>query len=121
MVECKLTFFVYPISKTYLDCIEASPTLNLVNDYFRFVIESFEVINTSASHIYHSALFLSPKTSIVRSLYEQYGRPLVRVVQVYQPHGNQPLQPPTPMARSPQLPGHHVAGSSRSPSFFPQR
>lgn len=81
MVECMLTFFVYPMSKTYLDCIEASPTLNLVNDYFRFVIESFEVINTSASHIYHSALFLSPKTSIVRSLYEQYGRPLVRVVQ----------------------------------------
>ena len=34
----------------------------------------------SAPHIYHSGLFLSPQTLAVRSLYEQYTRPLVRVV-----------------------------------------
>ena len=34
----------------------------------------------SAPHIYHSALSLSPQTSIVRDLYKQYARPLARVV-----------------------------------------
>ena len=61
--------------------IQPSPTLDLVNDYFRFVIAFFEVINTSAPHIYHSALPLSPRTSIVRELYKSYARPLARVVQ----------------------------------------
>ena len=41
----------------------------------------FEVISTSAPHIYRSALPLSPRTSIVRELYKPYARPLVRVVQ----------------------------------------
>ena len=41
----------------------------------------YEVISTSASHIYHSALPLSPKKSIVWELYEQYAHPLVRIVQ----------------------------------------
>ena len=40
----------------------------------------FEIINKSALHIYHSALPLSPQTSIVRRLYEPHTRPLVRVV-----------------------------------------
>lgn len=35
----------------------------------------------SAPHIYHSALPLSPKTSIVWGLYKKYAHPLVRVVQ----------------------------------------
>ena len=34
----------------------------------------------SAPHIYHSALPLSPQTSIIRELYKQYTRPLARVV-----------------------------------------
>jgi len=38
------------------------------------------VISASAPHIYHSALLLSPQTSVVRKLYESYTRPLVRVV-----------------------------------------
>jgi len=58
---------------------KASPTLDLVNDYFRFVTGFFEGINTSAPHIYHSALPQSPRTSIVRRLYERYAHPLVRV------------------------------------------
>ena len=66
-------------SDIHLDWIQVSPTLDLVRDYFRFLIAFFEVISTSAPHIYHSALPLSPRTSIVRELYKQYARPLTRV------------------------------------------
>ena len=59
----------------------ASQTVDLVNEFFRFVIASFEVINTSAPHIYHSALPLSPRTSTIHKLYEPYARPLARVIQ----------------------------------------
>jgi len=52
-----------------------------VNDFFHFVVAFFEVISTSAPHIYHSTLLLSPRTSSVRKLYEPYAFPLVRVVQ----------------------------------------
>ncbi|KAF8488885.1 hypothetical protein F5888DRAFT_1809332 [Russula emetica] len=51
----------------------ASPTLDLVNDYFRFVTGFFEIISTSAPHIYHSALPQSPRTSIVRRLFIALG------------------------------------------------
>ncbi|KAF9790924.1 hypothetical protein BJ322DRAFT_1208238 [Thelephora terrestris] len=61
--------------------LNASPTLNLVNDCFRFVVAFFEVIDTSAPHIYHSALLLSPQTSIAHDLYKQYCCPFVRVLQ----------------------------------------
>ena len=57
-----------------------SPTLDLVRDYFHFITTFFEVINISAPHIYHSALPLSPKTSIVHKLYKQYACPFARVV-----------------------------------------
>ncbi|KAF9643733.1 hypothetical protein BDM02DRAFT_1359722 [Thelephora ganbajun] len=60
--------------------LEASPTLDLVNDCFRFVMGFFEVISTSSPHIYHSALPLCPRKSIVRSLYELHARPLARIV-----------------------------------------
>ena len=68
-------------SRVYSDWIQESPTLDLVNDFSRFVIGSFEVISISAPHIYHSALPLSPRTSTVRKLYEPYAYPLARVVQ----------------------------------------
>ena len=57
-----------------------SPTLNLVRDYIRFVIAFFEIINTSAPHIYHSALPLSPRTSITHEMYKNHPSPLARVV-----------------------------------------
>ena len=66
--------------RTNEGCLQASPTLDLVNDCFRFVTGFFEVIKESAPHIYHSALPLSPRTSIVRRLYEQHADPLARVV-----------------------------------------
>ena len=45
------------------------------------MIGFFDVICMSAPHIYHSALPLSPKMSIVHRLYEKYANPFVRVVQ----------------------------------------
>jgi len=43
--------------------------LKVAMDYFRFVTTFFEPIGISATHIYHSALELSPLSSIVRRLY----------------------------------------------------
>ena len=60
--------------------MQVSPTIDLVRDYSRFVISFFEVISASAPHIYHSALLLSPQTSITRRLYKQYVSPFARVV-----------------------------------------
>ena len=60
--------------------MQVSPTIDLVRDYSRFVISFFEVISASAPHIYHSALLLSPQTSITRRLYKQYAYPFARVV-----------------------------------------
>ena len=48
--------------------------LKTARDYFQFVTNFFEVIKASATHIYHSALELSPLSSIVRKLY-YYQRP----------------------------------------------
>ncbi|KAF9642638.1 WD40 repeat-like protein [Thelephora ganbajun] len=60
--------------------LEVSPTLDLVIDCLRFVMGFFGIISTSCPHIYHSALPLCPRNSIVRSLYEPHARPLARVV-----------------------------------------
>jgi len=43
--------------------------LNITRDFYYFVTTFFEVISVSATHIYHSALELSPLSSIVRELY----------------------------------------------------
>ena len=51
-----------------------------MRDHLRFVIAFLEAATISAPHIYHSGLFLSPQVLAVRPLYEQYARPLVRVV-----------------------------------------
>ena len=59
---------------------QASPTLDLVNDCFQFVTSFFEVINASVSHIYHSAVPLSPRASLVWRLYAPHANPLVRPV-----------------------------------------
>jgi len=54
--------------------------LDTAKDYFRFVTRFFEVIKVSATHIYHSALELSPTSSIVRKLY--YDRRVTRLPKV---------------------------------------
>jgi WD40 repeat protein len=61
--------------------IQESPTLELVIDCSRFAIQHFEVISASSPHIYHSALVLTPRESIVRQLYKLHAQPFVRVVQ----------------------------------------
>ena len=43
--------------------------LTIARDYFQFTTNFFEVINASAPHIYHSALELTPLSSIVRKNY----------------------------------------------------
>jgi len=55
--------------------------LDTARDYFHFATTFFEVIDVSATHIYHSALELSPLSSIVRGFYcYQRPRPSPRVV-----------------------------------------
>ena len=55
--------------------------LNTVRDCFYFVTKFFEPIKVSATHIYHSALELSPPSSIIRRLYyHQRHNPSPRVV-----------------------------------------
>ena len=43
--------------------------LSIAQDYFQFIAGFLEVIDVSATHIYHSALELSPLSSIVRKFY----------------------------------------------------
>ena len=50
-------------------------------DYFQFATNFFEVVDISATHIYHSALELSPLSSIVRRFYySQRPHPSPRVM-----------------------------------------
>ena len=60
--------------------IQESPALDLATDCSRFVTQYFEIIDTSSTHIYHSALVLTPRTSIVWKLYKSYAQPPVRIV-----------------------------------------
>ena len=52
----------------------------LADDCFRFVTGYFEIIKTSAPHIYHSALASAPQESLIRKLYQSHDRPLTRVI-----------------------------------------
>jgi len=54
--------------------------LDTTGDCLRFVTEFFEVISQSAPHIYHSALLLVPRSSIVWRLYNQQVHSVARVV-----------------------------------------
>ena len=55
--------------------------LDIAQDYFQFATNFCEVIEVSATHIYHSALELSPLSSIVRKFYySQQPHLLPRVV-----------------------------------------
>lgn len=50
---------------------DVSSLLDTTIDCFRFVTEFFDVIRQSGPHIYHSALLLAPRSSIIRNLYSQ--------------------------------------------------
>ena len=61
--------------------VNVNPLLNTTADCLRFVTEFFDVISQSAPHIYHSALLLAPRSSVVRKLYGHLTcSPAVRVV-----------------------------------------
>ena len=60
--------------------MQESPTLDLANDCSRFVAQHFEIISASSPHIYHSALVLTPRESIVWKIYQLYAQPFMRVV-----------------------------------------
>ena len=81
MARGELNFLVQNALYEFTDLNQESPTLDLANDCFRFVTGFFEMISTSAPHIYHSALLLSPPTSVVQNLYGPQAIPLARVVQ----------------------------------------
>ena len=69
------------LTEAYSNWVQESPILDLVNDCFKFVTTFFEVISESAPHICHSALPLSPHTSIVQEQYKQYAQPFTRIFQ----------------------------------------
>jgi len=71
---------IWCLTPIYPDKTQEPPILDLVNECSRFVTGFFNIISASAPHIYHSALVLTPKTSIVRKLYEAHVHPFVRVV-----------------------------------------
>ncbi|KAF9643641.1 hypothetical protein BDM02DRAFT_3191378 [Thelephora ganbajun] len=60
--------------------LEVSATRELAKDCSRFATEFLGVIDESAPHIYHSALPVSPQTSMVRKLYGRHANPLTRIV-----------------------------------------
>jgi hypothetical protein len=60
--------------------VEDNQLLDIARDYLQFVTNFFEVIDVSATHIYHSALELSPLSSIIRQLYYSQRPLLPRVV-----------------------------------------
>ena len=68
------------LTKSYSDRIQESPTLDLVNDCYRFVTGYFEIISASSPHIYHTALVVGPKNSIVQKLYKSHSHPFTRIV-----------------------------------------
>ena len=80
MDRCMLYFIACVFPETHWGWNQAQRTLDLVRECSRFVSAFFDVINLSAPHIYHSALSLSPSTSVIRRLYKQYAMPLARVV-----------------------------------------
>ena len=51
---------------------DVNPLLDTAGDYFRFVTEFFEIISRSGTHIYHSAIQLAPRSSIIRKLYNEH-------------------------------------------------
>ena len=71
---------------------EDQELLDTARDFFQFVTRFFEVIKASAPHIYHSALELSPKSSIIQKHYhhQHFQDPKPRVLYGASNSWNQP-------------------------------
>lgn len=57
--------------------IQESPTLDLANDCSSFVTQHFKIIDASSLDIYHSALMLTPRESMVQNLYGSHAQPFI--------------------------------------------
>lgn len=64
----EILWFCLVSNSSYL--MQESFALDLTNDCSRFVTQYFGIISISAPHIYHSALVLTPRKSIVQELYK---------------------------------------------------
>ena len=78
-----LRFLLYCLVVTWENQVARdSQLLDTARDCFHFVTKFYEPINVSATHIYHSALELSPVLSIVRKLYYDRCHGVTRVPRV---------------------------------------
>jgi hypothetical protein len=79
---CLVFFAAGPYTKIYHNQVaQDKELLDIARDCSHFMTKFFEPINVSATHIYHSALELSPLSSNIRRLYyHQRLIPLPRVV-----------------------------------------
>jgi len=74
--------------KCYVDCslrpvlmfVQAGVLCKWTNDSQQFLLEHFDVINNSPSHIYHSALPFSPSSSWLHKCYSEEIPPTVKIV-----------------------------------------
>ena len=83
MVESKVQSLSCPmLTESQIQTpISTTSLLDTTADCLQFVTEFFGLISQSAPHIYHSALLLAPKSSIVSKLYSQWiHSPVERVV-----------------------------------------
>ena len=70
----------YPLRKPTLMFVQVGVPCELVNDSHRLLLEHFDAISNSPSHIYHSALPFSPSSSRLRSYYSAELSQEVKVV-----------------------------------------
>jgi len=66
--------------------IQAEVPCKWINDSQRFLLEHFDVIQDSPSHIYHSALPLCPVSSWLHDCYSAELSQEVKVVKDMHPH-----------------------------------
>jgi len=60
--------------------VQAGVLCKWTNDSHRFLLEYFDIIHNSPSHIYHSALPFSPSSSWLQKCYSEEILPMVKVV-----------------------------------------
>ena len=74
-----LDFLIFTQSQVQVS-VDVNALLSTTADCFHFVTEFFVIISQSAPHIYHSALLLVPRSSIIWRLYRQQVHSVARVV-----------------------------------------
>lgn len=80
MVYIGKLYAMHPLGKFVLTVIQARVTCKWTTDIQQLLLEHFEIICSSPSHIYHSALVLSPSSSWLHKYYSTELLQQVRVV-----------------------------------------